>query len=33
MFAFLAIQNVPSEDSDQTDNVQAGLNLHWVHMY
>ena len=34
-FAFLTIQNAQnaqSEDSDQTANVQANLNLHWVHM-
>ena len=30
--AFLAIENVPSEVSDKTGNVQADLNLHWVHM-
>ena len=29
-FVSLVVQNVPSEDSDQT--VQPDLNLHWGHM-
>ena len=31
-FATLAIQNLTSEDSDQTTNAQSDLNLHWEHM-
>ena len=30
--AYLAHQNAPGEDSEQTANVQADLNFHWVHM-
>ena len=31
--ASLAIQNVPSEDLDQTAQMQTDLNLHWGHIY
>ena len=29
----LGCPDAPSEDSDQTANAQADLNLHWVHMF
>ena len=32
-FTSLASQRVLSEDSDQTVNAQADLNLHWVHIF
>ena len=31
-FASLAIQNVPSDDSDQTVKALADMNFHWGHM-
>ena len=31
--ASLAIQNAPSEDSDQTAHARSDLNLHWVHVW